>query len=175
VDALPFRVEQLRVEDHTSLEQLLDLRDDRVLEWTFVPSAAIAVNESRRGPNGLWLLWRGTEHPLEHSFASQLAYYLKDSHCPAVITEIDDWREAETLELFRTYGDAAERASEDKEVFKVDYEVAVASGSELLRLISAVDVIDIGGGRFPLTFEGQRLCRMSQVASAAALVAAITR
>jgi hypothetical protein len=128
---------------------------------------------SHRGPNGLWLLWRGSEHPLEHAFAPRQAYYLQDSHCPAVTTEIDDWREAETLELFRTYGDAAARASEDKENFSVDYEVAVASGSELLRLISAVDVIDIGGERFPLTFEGQRLCRMAPVASTAALVAAV--
>jgi hypothetical protein len=52
-------------------------------------SIVIAPHLSRRGPNGLWILSRGANHPLEQAFRGTRAYYLKDQQTPVVIEEMD--------------------------------------------------------------------------------------
>jgi hypothetical protein len=81
-----------------------------------------------------------------------------------------------SLELFRSREFAEERAIEEKDAFGVDLDVSAATGSDLLGLIAAVDVIDIydiGMSRFPISIDGAIFCGEAQIASADALLTAI--
>lgn|SRR5262245_11034115 len=147
-----------------------------LLDRLFCSSVVIAPHLSRRGPNGLWILSRAANHPLEQAFHSRKLYYLRDQGCPNVIVEIDGWRTAYSLELFRSREFAEERAIEEKDAFGADLDVSAATGSDLLGLIAAVDVIDIydiGISRFPISIDGTIFCGEAQLASADALLAAI--
>ena len=245
-DTLPFRLEQLAVEDPKDLEELIDLRDNHIIDWSFIPLDTISVNEqmwskealdfadrlntlsgkktqkilqyimhylrentdsewhvnhdsrtsfrcggneirvgfpsvpidllnslacsrlviaphiSKRGPNGLWLIWRGDKHPMELQFADVTAYYLENDGQPSLITNVGGFHEAKSLELFGTYDRAKTHAAdyEKDNDEEIHYEVKLAKGSELLRIISLVDVVDINcENLIPITFEGKYFCR----------------
>ncbi len=245
IDMMPFRMEQLAVEDPKSLEELIDLRDKHIIDWSFIPLETVTVNDqmwskealdfadrvkhlcgkkiqkimpyiihylheetytewhfndnrtsfkfggneiyiglpsvqielldkmdcsrliiaphiSKRGPNGLWLIWRGDKHPLEMQFADVKAYYFKSDGQPSIITNLGGFYSAKSLDIHSNYDRAAEHAAEyEKDTDgEIHYEVTLASGSELLRVISLVDFIDINDqGPHPITFRGQLFCK----------------
>ena len=112
---------------------------------------ALLPHLSRRGPNGIWEIVRGTEHPLERAFA----------HCSAhvMLTEegklradlmIDErgWSIAHIVELFCTEAAShryiEERATEGAEEFgDAGVRVERHRGASLLELISCADILDV--------------------------------
>jgi hypothetical protein len=77
-----------------------------------------------------------------------------DAGGPVLIRwEIHPGLDATTIQLFPSRDEALARAREDREAFDDDHEseVARATGSELLRLVSVADVIELGDLVLPLT------------------------
>jgi len=117
----------------------------------------IAPHITKRGPNGLWLITRADKHPLEFQFKDIKAYYLRNNGHPFVVHENGDLHEAHSLELFHDYGTATEFATE-YELEPDTYEVSLAEGSELLRIISLIDMVNIDGeNSLPITIKGRLL------------------
>lgn len=255
-DAVPLRPEQFYIHDDTTLDQLLDLKDSRVIDWKWVPadeikvkprkwsndavkfakhiqshrgkktqavmqlviehfekrkgyitwqrdwndngwfrfggalvfvgrppvrvellnnlfcsSIVIAPHLSRRGPNGLWILSRDINHPLEQAFLKTKAYYLKNQRAPAISVVCNDWRSAQSLDIFRSRKQAERYANEEKAEFDTELDIYMAAGSDLLKLIADVDIIDTVKAWFPISEEGRRLCDESQVASVETVLA----
>lgn len=129
--------------------------DLNLLECLSCSALVIVPHLTRRGPNGLWILSRGVNHPLEQAFNKCQAYYLADGTCPSIINEIDGWKTIHTLELFHQRVDAESLQREIKDQEDIDFDVAKSSGRELLSIISCVDVVDIDSVRYAITREGQ--------------------
>jgi hypothetical protein len=108
----------------------------------------------KRGPNGLWIISRAVNHPLEQAFREQTLYYLRTERYGVFMHEIDDARKIYSLELFRSRRQADECAAAGSARSNLNIDVAVATGNELLRLISSVDVIEIGTTRVAITRDG---------------------
>jgi hypothetical protein len=145
----------------------------QLLNHLFCSQVVIAAHLSRRGPNGLWIISRGVNHPLEQAFREVTAYYLKDEQCPEVIeeSEVGNWRSIYSLELLQSRKHAKERAKEEKAEFEINIEIAMATGSKLLHLIAAVDVIEVGEVRLPISVEGMQFEGEEELASANNLLA----
>jgi hypothetical protein len=110
---------------------------------------------TKRGPNGIWKIHRGTKHSLERMFQDVSAYYLKwKNQRPAVVQVHTDWRKINLIELFRKKIDAISFAHEISEESAPEYYVSEASGKELLRIISLIDQVDIDGQAYAISLEG---------------------
>jgi hypothetical protein len=117
---------------------------------------------SMRGPNGIWLIRRGRNHPDTKALASVGAFYLAEDETPCTITCTDHsggrYREAEVLELFLTHSHALQSikdwndgaAPEDQWLPKVK----TVRGSKLLGLTSLCDVVCIGETELAMTHRG---------------------
>ena len=98
---------------------------------------------------------------------------------PWSVQEIDGWRRIHSLELFRSGKHADKVATKERtelkkvgqEEFEID--VSAATGSELLRLIAAVDVIEIASARLAISMDGMFFDDVTERASADALLALI--
>jgi hypothetical protein len=119
----------------------------------------VAPHISRRGPNGIWIIKRGNNHPIEQAFNGRGAYYLTSKQSPWSIHEMAGHRNIRTLDLFTSRMAATRHAEEemkdaemDSEI--IDLEVAYASGTDLLRIISCHDVIDIDSVRHIISSDG---------------------
>ncbi len=142
-------------------------------------SLLIAPHLSRRGPNGLWIISRAANHPIEKAFRGTKAYYLKTEGHPLIVEEIDGWRRIHSVKLFRSREDAEEDAIEERAGFKqagseqIQVDIAVATGSELLKLIAAIDIVEIADARLATTLDGMFFDELPEVSSADALLALI--
>ena len=150
-----------------------------LLNEIWCSSLVVAPHLSRRGPNGLWIISRGVNHPIEQAFRERTLYYLEMGKRPWIVQEIDGWRRIHSLELFRSAKHAdkvatkerTELKKEGQEEFEID--VAAATGSELLRLIAAVDVIEIASARLAISRDGMFFDDVTERASADTLLALI--
>jgi hypothetical protein len=113
----------------------------------------IAPHVSRRGPNALWEIERGDQHPLEVAFVDREAYVLCDAHgSPSIATEVGDrWNEAAFLELFSSSRAALKwqdyfRSNSDTEDEPIRTPV-LYRGRKLLDLLSYADIVEISHGR----------------------------
>ncbi len=147
--------------------------DLTLLDFLSCSAIVIVPHLSRRGPNGLWMLSRGAEHPIEQKFASCEAYYLAYGNSPCLTDEIDDWKSIHSLELFRQSEQAVVRQKEFAED-DVDFDIANAAGSILLSVIACVDLVETDGFRYPITRDGQRFDETESVANVEEITAALS-
>jgi hypothetical protein len=144
-------------------------------------SLVIAPHRSRRGPNGLWIISRATNHPVEQSFGKRSLYYLSVDRHPDFVCEIADWQRIFSLELFmsrdRAEKAAAKQQAELKEegIENVGLDVQATTGSDLLRLISAADVIELARTRLAISRDGMFFDGLKEVATVETLSALIDR
>jgi hypothetical protein len=119
----------------------------------------IAPHISRRGPNALWEIERGDEHPLEVAFADRECYVLCDTNeKPSIGTELgsERWDEAAYLELFPTSHAALKwqdylRSNAEPED-PLDENIPVLyQGRLLLDLLSYLDIVEFIDGELNCT------------------------
>ena len=129
--------------------------DLRRLDHHSCSGLMIVPHLSKRGPNGIWLILRGTKHSLERMFQKISIYYLKwKDQSPAVVRVHSDWRQINLIEFFRKKTDAISFAREISEETEPEYCVSKVSGKELLRIISLVDQVDIDGKLYAISLDG---------------------
>lgn len=149
--------------------------DLRLLDSLACSAIVIAPHISRRGPNGLWILLRGEKHPLVQQFAVCNAYYLAYGSSPSLVQEINGWKNMHSLELFLQRKQAVVRQKELEEDDDVVFDIANIAGSDLLSLISAVDLAEIDSVRYAITREGQFFEEIDEVATAEEIASVFTK
>jgi len=108
-------------------------------------------------------------------------YYLRIDGRPSFVGEIEDWRKIFSLELFISRDRAEKTAVKERAELKeagiedVDLDVAAATGSDLLRLISATDVIELANRRLAISREDMFFDRLEEVATFETLAALIDK
>jgi hypothetical protein len=117
----------------------------------------IAPHLSRRGPNGLWVITRGNNHPIDKQINGRGAYFLTNNKFPWIYEYVcekyfENIRETE----FFTSKEAAmdyikENLDDDTDS---EFEISYASGADFLKLFSCCDSILIDSSIFAITFEG---------------------
>lgn len=152
------------------------------LETPFHDAVALVPRRSRRGPNGIWIIRRGPEHPVEKQFAGLRAFYVTCNGEPGLCWDVtlSENQPAVEIELFLSEEDALERAEEERDFYPDDdrLEVASASGAGLLQLIAGCDMVRVDGETFALSQVGQRALLAGgdadvTIADAAVLAAAL--
>jgi len=129
--------------------------DLRRLDHHSCSGLIIIPHITKRGPNGIWIIRRGTKHSLESMFQDVSAYYLKwKDQSPAVVQIRSDWKKINLIELFRKKIDVISFACEISEEGAPEYYVSEAAGKKLLRIISIVDQVDIDGQAYAISLEG---------------------
>lgn len=130
------------------------------LDTPFINAIGLIPHRSRRGPNGIWLIRRGPEHPLEQRFADCQAYHLTWDGKPIFAEEIyDDHRSITTIDLFRSQEEASDNAEFEREFFGDEGVIsfAPARGTRLLDLIAGCDEVTVDQESFALPRAGQQV------------------
>lgn len=111
---------------------------------------------SARGPNGAWVIRRGSEHPQRKALEGKHAFYLTTSGRPDTIIYRDHSRywSPEAIELFETHKDAKNLADELAGQGLEGQEIARAEGCDLLALLGLVDIVEVGSEQHALTHKG---------------------
>jgi len=110
---------------------------------------------TKRGPNGIWIIRRGTKHKLEKMFRDIGVYFLKwKDQSIAIVQAISDWNKIHLIDLFLKLTDADIFAREISEEKESEYYSSGVSGKELLRIISLVDQVEIGGKAYAISLDG---------------------
>lgn len=131
--------------------------DHRCLDHHSCSALMLVPHFTKRGPNGIWIIRRGTKHILERMFRNVSAYYLTwEAPSVSIVRAVSDWNEIDLLELFRKKTNAESFAREISEKTEPEFCVSEASGKELLRIISLVDQIDIDGKSYAISLDGTR-------------------
>jgi hypothetical protein len=136
------------------------------LDVLFCDRLAIVPHRSRRGPNGIWIITRGPEHPLVKSLADLRAFYVTCEGTPFYYEEYDDavHEAAAGVDLFLNAEDADAQAESERDFVSDDEEVSVASaaGTELLSLIAGCDLVGVDGERVALSSAGEHVIQGSR-------------
>jgi hypothetical protein len=148
--------------------------DLHLLESLSYSAIAIVPHLSRRGPNGLWILSRGANHPLIQKLDNCQAYYLADGARPDIVEELDGCKSTHSLELFRQREQAVIRQKEIIEEHDVDFDIVKAGWSDLSFLISSVDIVEIDSVRYAITREGQFFDGTDKLATVEEIFSALT-
>ncbi len=129
------------------------------LETPFHDALALMPHLSRRGPNGLWLLERGPEHPVEKRFAERAAFHVTLDGAPLVVHDESHSRThaAAEIALFTSEEDARERAEDEAERTGEPDGIAVAhaAGTALLGLLAGCDLVSVDGDTRALSKRGE--------------------
>jgi hypothetical protein len=129
------------------------------LENPIYDKLTVVPHRSRRGPNGIWLVGRGPEHPVEKLFSGRSAHYVTSSGEPVRFMDVTHSRHkpATGIELFHAEDDALDHAEIERDFVEDDdaVEVARAEGSQLLQLIAGCDLVLVNGESFALSRIGQ--------------------
>jgi DNA polymerase beta catalytic subunit len=139
-----------------------DLDTDRRSRVCLIP------HFSRRGPNGIWEIRRGANHPLELRFAKLEAFtFERDGILDFIQVFPQKWwgpfDHATVVEMFSSEAEAAvnlEQMLERDEFMQELARVRRLQGSELLDVIAQVDAVELLGESpevFTLTTEGARV------------------
>lgn len=118
---------------------------------------ALIPHISAKGPNGAWIIRRGTNHPDAQSLGGKSAYYLLSNGEPETVQYRDHGKSwsIELLQLFSTREDAevfSAMVAADDESCRI--EIGKAKGFELIHLFSVADVVEIGDLQLPVTNTG---------------------
>lgn len=149
--------------------------DLRLLDSLSCSATLIVPHRSRRGPNGLWILSRGANHPLVQQFAVCNAYYLAYGSSPSLVQEINGWRSIHYLELFLQRKQAVVRQKELEEDDDMVFDIANIAERDLLSLISTVDLVEIDSVRYAITREGQFFEEIDKVVTAEEIASVFTK
>ncbi|NMX39392.1 hypothetical protein HBO34_16075 [Pseudomonas veronii] len=118
---------------------------------------ALLPHISKKGPNGVWIVRRGPNHPDTQIFANRHAYYLGSLGSPETVAYRDRnkvWS-TEMLELFSTHEEAKEFAAMlDEGSESPDTAISRAEGLDLISLFALVDVVEIGECQLAITNAG---------------------
>lgn len=135
-----------------------------------LPTSQIAVfpHLTQRGPNGVWLLGRGDEHPLlKRAGDIRLFCMVGDDGCPVEVNCIGkNGTEGITFDLFSNESAAAQQAREDEQEFGVSTTVREVSGRNLLALLSLADALYLDDSDIALTFTGRLLLETDEIMDA---------
>ncbi|HEX6370852.1 MAG TPA: hypothetical protein VF006_18180 [Longimicrobium sp.] len=143
---------------------------------------ALVPHRSRRGPNGIWFITRGPEHPVEKLFAKCQAFYVTYQGKPMLFSDESHspYRPATGIELFRLQEDALEHAEMERDFVEDEgnVELASAAGPELLQLIAGCDLVVVDGISIAISRSGQLAIEhdpeeKAEISSAAELAAAL--
>ncbi|MFN3354811.1 MAG: hypothetical protein ACK418_02160 [Pseudomonas sp.] len=135
---------------------------------------ALIPHISAKGPNGVWIIRRGPNHPDVQSLANRHAYYLGSPGSPETLVHRDHnkiWS-TEILELFSTHEEAKEFAAMlDEGNDTPDTEIGRAEGLDLIPLFALVDAVEIGDHQLAITRAGaiyfeQDKATMSEIVAA---------
>src|SRR5690606_22542163 len=107
--------------------------------------AVLMPHLSRRGPNGIWELQRGANHPFEKRLRDIGVYIVKTgSGAPDRVQCVNRWSEGELLELFATEELARKHALEQqRERGCSGLQPAYIHGTELLEILSYADAFEL--------------------------------
>lgn len=140
---------------------------------------------SARGPNGIWLIRRGRNHPdsLALNVAKIRVFYLVEDGAPLVVTWVDHDRgyeqETKVLELFGTPEDALQDIQgwqEDVEPSeRPSFKVAELHGGNLLNLTGLCDVVKFGETELAMTYSGTGFAGLKQPSKIADIIAALSQ
>ena len=125
---------------------------DKQLDEVVYSRIAVAPHRSRRGPNGIWELRRGKNHPLELAAANLGAFVEVDEAnvpCSCLYIGSAGFPEAFGIDLFATEKRA--RETMDEEGRPPPVALRHVCGSQLLDLISCADVVEIHHGTEEIT------------------------
>lgn len=112
---------------------------------------------TKRGPNGIWHIRRGKNHPLEKMFSKVSAFALLDSNgTPEIVEAISGRDSIEVIELFRDRKDAEDFLEDISEDLSDDSKIGKVSGRDLLAAISCVDQLSIDWESYAITSKGTR-------------------
>ncbi|MCY1503586.1 hypothetical protein D9M68_377160 [compost metagenome] len=129
---------------------------------------------SRRGPNGIWTIARGPEHPIVKQLSGKTLYTYAWGDRPQFIGRLCDmqWREGNTTTLFACPKAALDFAMDvDDEAPATIYSL---TGDNLLAMIASADVIEIGDcGVYPATCLGQLLLEADRVSTTDEIIEAL--
>lgn len=127
------------------------------LESPVIDTLALVPHRSRRGPNGIWLIRRGPEHPVERLFAGCRAFHVTNGGEPIYVHYGDGSEAPVGIDLFSDEEGAAEGAEIQRDFEEEDdqVEVASAAGAELLLLIAGCDLVKVDGTSFVFSRAGQ--------------------
>jgi hypothetical protein len=135
-----------------------------------LPTSEIALfpHLTERGPNGIWFLGRGDEHPLvKRANDIRLFCLTGEDKQPIEISCIESSGHEGTMsDLFSSESAAADQAREDEREFETATNVRMVSGKDLLALLSVTDALWLDSKDIPLTFAGQLLLETQEVMDA---------
>ncbi len=112
---------------------------------------------TKRGPNGIWHIRRGKEHPLEKMFLRASGFTIVGSDGkPDIIEAISGWESVNLIEMFRSCKDAEEFLEDISEDLTDDCKIGKISSKDLLNAISCVDQLSIDWEFYAITIKGTR-------------------
>ncbi|MFM0077133.1 hypothetical protein PQQ86_38965 [Paraburkholderia sediminicola] len=133
----------------------------------------IAPHISRRGPNGIWSIARGENHPLvERLRGVEFFIFGWGGGVPPqhliYVTDSDSFDSSYLVELFRT-----EEAANGVDIDWGNEEpmtVQKVSGDNLLALLATADVVSIDGHEYARSLRGKAACELDEVTADEALL-----
>jgi len=142
---------------------IADLYHVQLLDRLEYSAVMFAPHITRKGPNGIWIIRRGEEHPVEKMYRDIKLYTVAwdDSYGITIVGEdfYDNFFELELCSTKRRAGYVKmrwEKARIEEEDYQPIVSVVALEGSELLKAISAADVVYFDGTPLATTFEGCR-------------------
>lgn len=149
----------------------------KLLDEITTSGLVIMPHLSTRGPNGVWSIGRGANHPLTLAFANISGYCYKDDvqGKPLILTlskrELrPDWACARVIELFSSVEEAKVYAKNLIEDEVDDSEIMQIDGQTILDLISYADVVSINGYAHAITPTGCHMLIDTEMSSTAKLI-----
>lgn len=136
---------------------------------------ALVPHMSARGPNGIWLIQRGPNHPDLAALAGRHAYYLADEGTPSLVTCGTDHGDIDLLELFTTEKRAQKEARFWSKEMEVPVEVARATDTDLLQFLGLCDAVSIDQEPYALNWTGRRYAEKEAISTVAEIAAALPR
>jgi hypothetical protein len=121
-----------------------DFPDWSLLNNLDVSELAIPAHQSKKGPNILWIIRRGPQHPLVKQIKGVKVWISLIDDQPNFVSVARDnsWKSAKLIECFLTRDDAEKTLVEkqEKEFIPVISEI---QGSQLLRVLSRADIVEL--------------------------------
>ncbi|WP_156970886.1 hypothetical protein [Andreprevotia chitinilytica] len=136
---------------------------------------ALMPHLCQRGPNGIWLISRGVEHPVRKQVKDIAVFALVDEdNKPIIYHYIDRYGDGiRAVDFFLTEAAATAKTREEIETFGESGKVRKISGDELLIQLALIDVLQLDDEAFPLTFSGLRLFNDERIADTETVLRAL--
>lgn len=146
------------------------------LETLSTCELALIPHLTQRGPNGIWFIGRGDEHPLVQRANNIRLFCLveEDGQPVEVLCTGLTGHEGVVFDVFFTESAAAERARSDEIEFEMVTKVRAVTGRDLLALLSLADALYLESGEIALTHEGRLLLETDKIMDAMDVLDSLT-